>query len=652
LFLDGLSRHLRDILGATALYDFATQLAAYDSPITSFLSDELREQKNYPMVCQSLQQVAAYLGFDWGEAYRNEIFRERLFDFWGKFDEGELSRDERPWYSSRARFNSQIPLEYAYVAWGAVGAGGFPRAGTGESSDDPRALSSARPAPSSDSFAPYRKATVAHLQSLAARRLEAIEWIARRFPGNKQTVKSSFVLPDLAEFRDKARTLAHALDEFVTIERHVDLAAWKSVRNFSPERRVLMGESLILRYLESDQSNETVARLCDAEQRQRLREQFECEYLATHSAPGKPKLSKEQKKTTEWSYEGLIVRLRVDITKVDCLLEEVLALSTLREGDMVVLAPRVTADERLPVEQRVPFTPTPKQLLYMPRATIKEIQVERDEDERPIAAHLDLEMRGEFYGGKWAKGFVFGAYKTLLQDDALYTIDASPDDWYGLYASNVTEGLCAAEDRGLSGVNTIYDRLKDPGAAVVQWPQEALEGQRRFYAGLVAFHDVGLLHDFEPSQRAYIESYGDEPLLMVQGPPGTGKSYSTAFALFARLQGAMAAALPFRVVVSCKTHAATDVLLDSIVKAQRELSRLRQENPSLFARHFDSRLLAVPLYRFAGRHVPPAGVTTLQSDRSRTKGTLKAYDTFTALEWGILAATPGGIYRLAKDQAG
>ena len=49
-----------------------------------------------------------------------------------------------------------------------------------------------------------------------------------------------------------------------------------------------------------------------------------------------------------------------------------------------------------------------------------------------------------------------------------------------------------------------------------------------------------------PSKRDYIGGYGDAPTLLVQGPPGTGKSYATAFALFARLQGAMAAdrALP------------------------------------------------------------------------------------------------------------
>ena len=55
-------------------------------------------------------------------------------------------------------------------------------------------------------------------------------------------------------------------------------------------------------------------------------------------------------------------------------------------------------------------------------------------------------------------------------------------------------------------------------------------------------------------------------MLLVQGPPRTGKSYSTAFALLARMQGAMAAGREFRALLSCKTHAATDVLLGKLLE--------------------------------------------------------------------------------------
>ena len=183
LLLEGLARHFTTILGATPLYDFVTQLAAYDSPIATFLDAEIRELKNYPMVCQSLQAVAAYLRFDWnaGTPYR-DLFRTRLFDFWGKFDWDPGGRREKPWYTNRARFNSQIPLEYAYAAWDAL----------------PSA-----PTHGNDDFSPYRDSTPDLLAGFQARRLDALEHITHDFAGNKQTEKRSFDLPDLATFGAK-----------------------------------------------------------------------------------------------------------------------------------------------------------------------------------------------------------------------------------------------------------------------------------------------------------------------------------------------------------------------------------------------------------------------------------------------------------------
>src|SRR5207247_2499427 len=162
-----------------------------------------------------------------------------------------------------------------------------------------------------------------------------------------------------------------------------------------------------------------------------------------------------QKKETGWSLEGQRFLLRLETRGVDAGLDEVLALSALREGDRVVLFPRTATDKRLPPEQRTDNTPTPKQMLYGARDDIR----------RAVGAQARV-----------------------------------------------------------------------------------LEGLR-------------VLDDFEPSKRDYIGGHTTDPVLLVQGPPGTGKSYSTAFAILARMQGAMAAGQEFRVLLSCKTHAATDVLL-------------------------------------------------------------------------------------------
>src|SRR5262249_9587123 len=153
----------------------------------------------------------------------------RLFDFWGKLEraDGPPSPDapaESPWYFRRARFNSHIPLEYAYAAWGEL--------------DPP-------PASEQDELAPYRGIALELLTGFHRRRLEALEHVTRDFKGNQQTEKRCFDLPDLATFEEKAATLAQALDEFVTIERHVALQAWKAARLPEPERRVLAGDTLI-----------------------------------------------------------------------------------------------------------------------------------------------------------------------------------------------------------------------------------------------------------------------------------------------------------------------------------------------------------------------------------------------------------------------
>src|SRR6185369_10184076 len=116
------------------------------------------------------------------------------------------------------------------------------------------------------------------------------------------------------------------------------------------------------------------------------------------------------------------------------------------------------------------------------------------------------------------------------------------------------------------------------------------------------------LHDFEASKREFIGQHARTPVLLVQGPPGTGKSYSTAFAVFARLQGAMKEKRPCRVFLSCKTHAATDVLLKNMQEVREKLRELRATDTKLFGKHFDARLLDVPLYRVAPKDLPPEGV--------------------------------------------
>jgi hypothetical protein len=301
-------------------------------------------------------------------------------------------------------------------------------------------------------------------------------------------------------------------------------------------------------------------------------------------------------------------------------------------------------DERLPAAQRRPFTPTPKQLLYGNRAELLRIvATEKDASGRVLAATAEVELK-ESFGGDWSRGFVFPSINRPLEDGALYTLDPDQNDWYGYWMSQVVEGLCKGEP------NRLYRLLTDP----VSWGRDTsgTTGQAKFLAGLFAFQSEGLLHDFEKSKRSFIGGYGKAPVLLVQGPPGTGKSYSTAFAVFARLQGAMQAGRDFRVFVTCKTHAATDVLLKNVLDVQRKLRELHDESPGLFGQYLDERLLDVPLFRVAPHDPPPDGIVHLIKDAEKDKGEEKNADVVTQARWCVVGVTPGGVYGLVKEKWG
>ncbi len=631
VLLDGLGRHLATVMGATPLYDFVTQTAAFDSPLITYLDQEIRDLRNYPMVSQSLYSVAAYLKFDWEspKAFRH-LFRERLFDFWGKLD-APLHDGESAWYTSRSRFNSQIPLEYAHAAWGEL--------------PDPATLSPN----AEDTFSPYRIITLPLLLAFQQRRLEAIEHIAHDFKGNHLTEKTPFDLPDLSTFTDTASTLAGALQEFVTIERHVDLAAWKSARNMAPERRVLTGETLLLRYVESDQDSATTALNQEAARRAALYTQYEAAYLAAN--PGAPRvvLTKQQKQDTSWSLANQTFTFRIDTSGTDSEIAEILGLTTLRQGERVVLYPRYTYDTRLPLAQRTPNTPTPKQMLYGVRAEIDAIYVDRDSQEHATSAALTVRIVPPM--GASVKGYLFSSFmKEPFVDGALYTIDPDPSDIYGYWCSVIAAELCRLNSSSDAAIrNALYDRITDPSSAQVNWDVIEAQAQARFLSGLDALHQADALHGFEESKREYIGAHGADPTLLVQGPPGTGKSYSTAFAILARLQGALAAARDFRVFVSCKTHAATDVLLENILSAQHHLQQIAEHHPAIFTQYFDPRLLTIPLSRISPRH-PKPGITPLPKASEKERAAPFSADAIAAQRWAVVGGTPGGIYTLIKDR--
>lgn len=622
--LEGIGRHAERIFGATALYDFITQLASFNSPIASFLLDEVQKFRNYPMICQSLQAVAAYEHFDWNspKPFR-KMFHARLFDFWGRFDQqddGSSRPGQDGWYTNRSRFNSQIPLEYAYVAWGDV---------------DEKALGA--------TLEPYAASTPDRLRAFHARRLDAMEHIARTFPGNRDTSQDTYSLPDLATFEERARTLAHALQEFVFIERHVEVAAWKHGRLPEPEQRVLNGNGLVLRYDDADQSAETRALHDELRRRIALRQCYEQAYLAEHPDEDKASLTKEQKAETSFTMEGMKVRMRIDTSQIACDLEDAIALSDFKDGARLILMPRWTVDSRLPVDKQTRFQPTFRQIQGGMRAEWNGVSIEPEPDERKVSAFVNLTLRPAF-GGNMG-GFAFGTwFQEPLVSGETYTLDPDINNYTGYWQNKTIEAILAG------GPNAMYRTLTQANQGPRStWTDENRTAQRRFLDGLDALREAGLMHGFEESKREFIARHGDSPVLLVQGPPGTGKSFTTAYALLARLQGAMATDAPFRVFLSCKTHAATDVLLENVLKAQQTLRSLFATHPHIMQQYVDPRLLTVPLFRIDAKNGLADGITSLQKGKTQAKENIA---TFENTPWFIAAGTPGAIYSIVKDRWG
>lgn len=607
--LDALDRNAEDVLGATALREFVTQLAGFDSPVLSLVAEEIRVRKNYPFLCQSLQAVSRYLRFDWG-TFR-EVFKRRMFDDRLPLDRVTHNGSRKTWYTARSRFSSAIPLEYAYAAWDEL--------------PPPRAAQ--------DPFRDYRAVTTRDLTAFQDLRLRALRHVANDIKTNPDTTKTSFSLPDLGDFTDRARTLADALNEFMLIERHVELAEWRSARNAPPEQRVLSGTSLLVRYLPEDQDSEVRERN-EAYRAYRERRDAALAELKLENPDSTAKDLPKDPAAVQ-PPNGLTVRLRLVSEGVGASLPDVLGLTGFRDGDWVLLRTRWTVDTQAPPDQQTPRPQTPKQLLYGMRGTLARIEVERDADGRAVRAWANITIDAKFASNM--QPFAFSSFPEPFLDGEPYTIEHDPNDLYGYGAWKVVRDIREG------AANALFARLAGRGEPVA-WPDAAIAAQARFLAGLDALHEAGHWHPFPAEVREYVGRRGDEPLLLVQGPPGTGKSYTTAFALFARIQGAMAAGIPFRVGACANTHAATDVLLEKLADVRDALARWQRDHPHICGRYFDPRLAQVDLFRFEPKGDPVAGTESLF--KSSPKGEPKACDRVTEAHWCVVAGTPSGLKNL------
>lgn len=113
VWLDALQRNLAALCSIPTMFDLLTSSPALEQGMFSLVAAELRDRRNLDLTCQNLHSVASRWGFSWKDGTDDfrSIFRLRLFDH-------QVRRDDGVWVERSSRFNSTIPLEYAYGAWG------------------------------------------------------------------------------------------------------------------------------------------------------------------------------------------------------------------------------------------------------------------------------------------------------------------------------------------------------------------------------------------------------------------------------------------------------------------------------------------------------------------------------------------------------
>ena len=445
-----------EVLATTPLYDFVTQIAAYDSPILTHLDSQIRAQKNYPL-----------LGPD--AAVRLGVAALPL-----------VAGDQAGLPPSPVRFS-----------WPDAGHVGLrPRAGRrllrppgailqpGAARVRLRRLGPACPMldRGGDGYKPYREATP-ELSQRPSRPSGWRRWstsLATLIPTAKHPWASSRS-PTWPDFEDKAESLARALDEFVIIERHADMAAWKAAHLPPPERRALVGDALIVRYRDADQDPEIVAQNRENERRRQLRLEYEAQ-LDDDGAPRK--LTKDEKDETKWTQEGMQAPARHRdrrtgyLTARDCSRSpgsgRASGSSSILAGPTIPGCPRTSSGRSRPPRRA---------MLYGIRADIEQLVVEETgADGQPVRATATAKFVSNDYNDPHK--FTFGTMSTHdrpLVDGDLYTLGPDPNNYYGSWCAKVVHGL---EENGQH--HALYRRLERPDQAAVTWPEEAAAGQAHF----------------------------------------------------------------------------------------------------------------------------------------------------------------------------
>jgi len=220
------------------------------------------------------------------------------------------------------------------------------------------------------------------------------------------------------------------------------------------------------------------------------------------------------------------------------------------------------------------------------------------------------------------------ATKLLPEPGEYYTVDEMVDDLNG---DKLLEACRNAEQ------NPFYHLIAQTCTAERNLRATIMQEKAQEFAGYVA--ELEGKHAPTANQREVIAGHLQDKLFLVQGPPGTGKSHTLGWAALARIYAALATGGTMRIAVSCQTHNAVKIVLESIAdkleKLRRKYGWAWTENLKLYKTGDPDESIAV------------AGVQVLDPWENRKE----LFGIFNAPAL-VVGGTPGGLYKLLKQKTG
>ena len=262
--LEALARHFEALCAIPAFYDLLTSSPALTQSMISFLSEEVCGRLNLGHVCQNLYEVARELGFRWddGSGRTAQTFRARVFDSTRAFARDSKTRQlgvaesaapDAVFVESAARFGTEIPLEYAYAAWGLLAEGQ-------EMRQEERGH-----------LRQFLGAEMRDVRALAALRCRALRHVEENFKQkNRRVEKQPLALGrlDQVEIDPESVPLSRALEDFLYLEHHARVQELLLHLSLPPGQRAQTGRTLVARcesYTKEDGAELARFQLTDAD---------------------------------------------------------------------------------------------------------------------------------------------------------------------------------------------------------------------------------------------------------------------------------------------------------------------------------------------------------------------------------------------------